>query len=45
MSFQHKSVCRNLLLIAGFCWDRRLFLLEMDHQFKFGGTIGMVTRT
>ena len=40
MSFEHNSVRKNLFLSAGFCWDSRLSLREMDQNFKFGGTIG-----
>ena len=40
MSFQDKSVCKNLLLSACFCWDCRLSLREMDLKFILGGTIG-----
>ena len=40
MSFENKSVCKNLFLSACFCWDSRLFLREMDQNFKLGGTIG-----
>ena len=42
MSFEHKTARKNLLLSACFCWDSRLSLREMDHKFKFGGTIGYV---
>ena len=38
MSFEHNSVRKNLFLSAGFCWDSRLSLREMDQKFKFGGT-------
>ena len=40
MSCEHKSARKNLFLIACFCWDSRLSLLQMDQKFKFGGTIG-----
>ena len=40
LSFEHNSVRKNLFLSAGFCWDSRLSLLEMDHKFPFGGLIG-----
>ena len=40
MSFERNSVRKNLLLSAGFCWDSRLSLREMDQNFKFDGTIG-----
>ena len=40
MSFEHKSVRKNLFLSACFCWDSRLSLRELDQKFKFGGTIG-----
>ena len=40
MSFEHNSVRKNLILIAYFCWDSRIFLCEMDQKFNFGGTIG-----
>ena len=39
LSFEHNSVSKNLFLSAGFCWDSRLSLREMDQKFKFGGTI------
>ena len=40
MSFEHNSVCKNLILSACFCWDSRLSLREMYQKFKFRGTIG-----
>ena len=40
MTFEHNSVRKNLFRCASFCWDSRLFLREMDQNFKFGGTIG-----
>ena len=40
MSFEHNSVRKNLPPSACFCLDSRLYLLEMDRKFKFGGTIG-----
>ena len=40
MSFEHKSVRKNLFLSACCCWDSRLSLREMDQKLKFGGTIG-----
>ena len=40
LSFEHNSVRKNLFLSAGFCWDSRLSLGEMDQKFIFGGTIG-----
>ena len=40
MSFEHNSVRKNLFLSACFCWDSRFSLREMDHKFKFRGTIG-----
>ena len=40
MSFEHNSVRKNLFLSACFCWNSRLSLREMDHNFNFGGTIG-----
>ena len=40
MSFEHNSVLKNLFLSAGFCWDSRLSLREMDQKVKFAGTIG-----
>ena len=40
MSFEHKSVRKNLFLSACFCSDFRLSLREMDQNFLFGGTIG-----
>ena len=40
VSIEPKSVRKNLILSAGFCWDSRLSLREMDQKYKFGGTIG-----
>ena len=40
MTFEHKSVRKNLFLSACFCWDSGLSLREMDQKFKFGGLIG-----
>ena len=40
LSFEHKSVRKNLLLSARFCCISRLSLHELDRKFKFGGTIG-----
>ena len=40
MSFEHKSVCKNLFLSACFCWDSGLYLREVDQKLKFGGLIG-----
>ena len=40
MSFEHKSVRKNVFLSACSCWDSRLSLHEMDEKFKFVGTIG-----
>ena len=40
MSFEHNNVRKNLFRSACFCWDSRLFLREMDQNFKFGGSIG-----
>ena len=40
MSFEHNNVRKNFFLSAGFCWDSRLSLREMDQQIEFGGTIG-----
>ena len=45
MSFEHKIFCRNLFLNACFCWDSRLFLLEIDQKHKFAGIIGHGART
>ena len=39
LSFENKSVRKNLFLSACFCWDSRQSLREMDQIFKFGGTI------
>ena len=39
MLYGHNSVCKNLHLSAGFCWDFRFSLGEMDQKIKFGGTI------
>ena len=38
MSFEHKSVRKNLFLSACFCWDPSLSLREVDQKFKFCGT-------
>ena len=40
LSFEHKSVRKNLFLSACFCWDSRLSSREMDQTFEFIGTIG-----
>ena len=40
LSFEQKSVRKNLFLSACFCWDSRPSLRQMDQNFKFGGTIG-----
>ena len=40
MSFENNSVGKNLFLNAGFCWDFRLSLRQMDEKCIFGGTIG-----
>ena len=40
MSFEPKSVRKNLFLSACFCWDSRLSLGEMNQKIKFGGLIG-----
>ena len=40
MSFEHKSVRKNLFQSACFCWDSRLSLQDMDLKFKFCGTLG-----
>ena len=40
LSFAHNSLRKNLFLSAGFCWDSRFSLREMDQRFKFGETIG-----
>ena len=40
LSFEHSSVRKNLFLSAGFCWDSRLSLRELDQNVIFGGTIG-----
>ena len=39
-TFEHNSVLKNLFLSAGFCWDSRLSLHEMDQKYNFGGLIG-----
>ena len=41
-SFEHKSVRKNLLLSARFCWESGLSLREMEQKFEFGGLIGYV---
>ena len=40
MTFEHKSVRKNLFLSACFCWDSKLSLHEMDQNIEFGGLIG-----
>ena len=40
MSFEHKSVRKNLFPSACFCWDSGISLREMDQKNKFGGLIG-----
>ena len=40
LSFEHKSVHKNLFLSSGFRWDSTLSLLEINQNFGFGGTIG-----
>ena len=40
MSFEHKSVRKNLFLSTCFSWDSTLSLLEIDQKFKYGGIIG-----
>ena len=40
MSFEYKSVRKNLFLSACFCWYSGLFSREMDQKVKFGGKIG-----
>ena len=32
MTFEHNSVHKNLFLSAGFCWDSRRSLHEMDQK-------------
>ena len=39
-SFEHIIVRKNLFFSAGFCWESRLSLREMDQKIKFGETIG-----
>ena len=39
MSFEHKSVRKNLFLSESFCWDSRFSLVEMDQKVECGGTI------
>ena len=39
MSFEHKSVRKNLFLKASFCWDSRFFPREMDQKFPSAGLI------
>ena len=34
LSFEHKSVRKNLFMSARFCWDARFSLPEMDHFLK-----------
>ena len=40
LSFEHKSVRKNLFLSACSCWDPGLSLREMNQKLKFGGLIG-----
>ena len=40
MSFEYKSVRKNLFPSACFCWHSGLSLREMDQKIKFGGPIG-----
>ena len=35
-----KVIRKNIFASAGFCWDSRLSLREMDQKFKFDGAIG-----
>ena len=42
MYFEQNSSLQKLLLSACFCWDCRIFLREMEHKYKFDGTIGYV---
>ena len=40
MSFEHKSVRKNLFLSACFCWNSRFSVREMEQKIPFGGLIG-----
>ena len=40
MSFENKSVRKNLFHSEYICSDSRKSLRKMDQKFKFGGTIG-----
>ena len=40
LSFEHKTVRKNLVLRAWFCWDSRLSIREMHQNFLFGGNLG-----
>ena len=40
LSLEHNSVRKNPIISACFCCDSRLFLREMDQNFKLGGIIG-----
>ena len=40
MSFEDKSVRKNLFVSSCFCWNSALSLGEMDQKFKFGELIG-----
>ena len=40
LTFDHKSVRKNLFLSACFCRDSGLSLREMDQKYIFGGLIG-----
>ena len=45
LSFEQKSVRKNVFLKACFCWNSKLSLHEMDKNYEFGGTLVMGTRT
>ena len=44
-SFEHNSVCKNLVLSACFCWDSRLSLRDMDQKFNLVEPLILGTRT
>ena len=43
MSFEHKSVRKNLFLSACFCWDSSISWCETDQKIIFLGFIGYET--
>ena len=45
LSFENNSVCKNLFLSAGFCWDSRLSLREIDQNINLVEPLFMGTQT